>query len=174
MQHFYSSLSYFQKPPNIAWHREKNTHCRTRPGTVPGVGDNNRAPHSHSLCCSWGTGSRAVAYIFKVCCLRFFSPPHIYLGWPRPRCLSSATGVGEERRFAQFEAESPSAAKQLDAPSQHVDKQSIHTRVTAEQCACWHNELIQKDARPSANIFVWLLIKPPLKHYTCHGDHNRT
>ncbi len=64
-----------------------------------------------------------------------FSPPHVYLGWPRPRCLSSATGVGEEQRFTQFEAASPSAAKRLDAPSQHVDKQSIHTRVTAEQCA---------------------------------------
>lgn len=66
--------------------------------------------------------------------------------------LSSATGVGEERRFARFEAESPSAAKQLDAPSQHVDKQSIHTRVTAEQSASHMRvqtqraSLIQKDA----------------------------
>jgi len=72
---------------------ERKTHSRTRPGTVPGVGDNNRAPHSHSLCCSRGTGSRAVAYIFKVCCLRF-SPPHIYLGWPRPRWLGWAVQRG--------------------------------------------------------------------------------
>jgi len=154
------------KSPRTLLGTERKTHSRTRPGTVPGVGDNNRAPHSHSLCCSRGTGSRAVAYIFKVCCLRFFPSPHLFgLAPPSLAGLSSATGVGEERRFARFEAESPSAAKQLDAPSQHVDKQNIHTRVTAEQsasqreiCACRHNEL-QKDAPVGPYILLWLLIK---------------
>lgn len=112
--------------------------------------------HIHTRCvvheelghAPWPTFLRFVVFVFFPLPTFIWAGPAL-AGWAE---LSSATGVGEER-FARFEAESPSAAKQLDAPSQHVDKQSIHTRVTAEQsvsqreiCACRHNELIQKDA----------------------------
>ncbi len=132
MLHFF--FFHISKSPRTLPGTERKTHCRT----------------ALESCRAWGIIT--VLYIHTRCVvheelghapwptfLRFvvfaFSPPHVYLGWPRPRCLSSATGVGEEQRFTQFEAASPSAAKRLDAPSQHVDKQSIHTRVTAEQCA---------------------------------------